>query len=168
MELIQIHKKIHEIRNQKVMFDFDLAELYEVETRVLKQAVKRNIERFPPDFMFELSNEEIEILVSQFVIPSRRNLGGALPFAFTEQGVSMLSVTLKSKKAISVSISIIRAFIKLKEFALNHKEMSSQIKQLEVKYDKQFEDVFEVINYLLKKEKLDKISKDRKQIGYKK
>ena len=133
------------------MFDFDLARLYEVETRVLKQSVKRNIERFPSDFMFELTDTEIELMVSQFVIPSKSHFGGAKPFVFTEQGVSMLSAVLKSKKAIIVSISIIRAFIELKKMILSHKEILEKLKLIETKYDKQFDDVFEAINYLLKK-----------------
>ena len=168
MELAQIQEKIYEIRGQKVMFDFDLAKLYEVETRVLKQSVKRNIERFPSDFMFELTDTEIELMVSQFVIPSKSHFGGAKPFVFSEQGVSMLSAVLKSKKAIIVSISIIRAFIKLKKMVLSHKKILEKLKLIETKYDKQFDDVFEAINYLLKKDNLDKQIKDRQKIGYKK
>ena len=133
MELAQIQEKIYEIRGQKVMFDFDLARLYEVETRVLKQSVKRNIERFPSDFMFELTDTEIELMVSQFVIPSKSHFGGAKPFVFTEQGVSMLSAVLKSKKAIIVSISIIRAFIELKKMVLSHKEILEKLKLIETK-----------------------------------
>lgn len=168
MKLTQIQEKIYEIRGQKVMFDFDLARLYEVETRVLKQSVKRNIERFPSDFMFELTDTEIELMVSQFVIPSKSHFGGAKPFVFTEQGVSMLSAVLKSKKAIIVSISIIRAFIELKKMVLSHKEILEKLKLIETKYDKQFDDVFEAINYLLKKDNLEKQIEDRKKIGYKK
>ena len=168
MELTQIQEKIYEIRGQKVMFDFDLAKLYDVETRVLKQSVKRNIERFPSDFMFELTDTEIELMVSQFVIPSKSHFGGAKPFVFTEQGVSMLSAVLKSKKAIIVSISIIRAFIELKKMVLSHKEILEKLKLIETKYDKQFDDVFEAINYLLKKDNLEKQIEDRKKIGYKK
>ena len=95
-----ITQKIHEIRGHKIMLDFNLAELYETETRILKQAVRRNIERFPKDFMFELTENEIILLVSQSVIPSKRKLGGATPFAFTEQGVAMLSSVLNNEKAI--------------------------------------------------------------------
>lgn len=94
------------IRNQKVMLDFDLAELYETETRILKQAVRRNIERFPRDFMFELTESEIVLLVSQSVIPSKSKLGGAKPYAFTEQGVAMLSSVLNNEKAIEINIAI--------------------------------------------------------------
>jgi hypothetical protein len=99
MELLTIQNKVFTVRGKKVMLDFDLAQMYEVETRALKQAVRRNLERFPEDFMFELSPNEILSMVSQFVIPSKGQLGGASPFAFTEQGVAMLSSVLKSKKA---------------------------------------------------------------------
>jgi len=101
MELVLIQKKIFEIRGQRVMLDFDLAELYEVETRVLKQAVKRNLDLFPTDFMFELTRKEIDQVVSQFVIPSKSYLGGASPFAFTEHGVTMLSAVLRSDTTIN-------------------------------------------------------------------
>ncbi len=174
MNLEHINKKIHEIRGQTStiaqlkMLDYDLAELYEVETRVLKQAVKRNIERFPIDFMFELNENEIQMMVSQNVIPSKSYLGGAQPFAFTEHGVSMLSAILKSKKAISISILIMRAFTWIKKYAISHSELSEQLKSLENKYDKQFEDVFEAINYLLKKDTQEKQVKNRDNIGYKK
>ena len=112
LELIQ--SKIYEIRGQKVMLDFDLAELYQVETRVLNQAVKRNIKRFPPDFMFQLTTDEWEILKSQFVISS---WGGTrkLPFAFTEQGLAMLSGVLNSDIAIQVNINIMRAFVAVRQ-----------------------------------------------------
>lgn len=118
--------------------------------------------------MLELTDTEIELMVSQFVIPSKSHFGGAKPFVFTEQGVSMLSAVLKSKKAIIVSISIIRAFIELKKMVLSHKEILEKLKLIETKYDKQFDDVFEAINYLLKKNNLGKQIEDRKKIGYKK
>ncbi len=168
MNLEIVHQKIYEIRKLKVMLDFDLASLYEVETRVLKQAVKRNIERFPLDFMFELDENEIQLLVSHNVIPSKSYLGGAKPYAFTEQGVSMLSAVLKSKKAILVSISIMRAFIMIKKYAINYQELLKRIEEIETKNNKQFDDVFEAINYLLKKDSLEKQNADRKKIGYKK
>jgi hypothetical protein len=109
-----------------------LAELYEVETKVLKQAVKRNIERFPHDFMFELNEEEIQLMVSQFVIPSKSYFGGSKPFAFSEQGVSMLSAVLKSKKAIQVSISIMRAFTIIKKYALTHLNYLNNLNYLRI------------------------------------
>ena len=127
MELEHIKKSILEIRGMKVILDFELAKIYEVETRVLKQAVRRNIERFlafvklqrskAEDFMFELTEEEMKNLTSQFVIPTINHFGGAKPFAFTEQGIAMLSSVLKSKKAIHVNISIMRAFVLMRQWA---------------------------------------------------
>jgi hypothetical protein len=167
MEIAQIHQKIYEIRGFKVMLDFDLAELYEIETKYLKRSVRNNFDRFPNDFLFELSKEEFENLRCNI---STSNHGGIryLPFAFTEQGVSMLSSVLKSKKAIDVNIAIMRTFVQIRQFALSHVELSVQLKQLEQKYDKQFDDIFEVINYLLKKDSLEKQTKERGKIGYKK
>ncbi len=149
------------------MLDFDLAELYEVENRVLKQAVKRNIERFPDDFMFILTENESDELVSQFVIPSKSHLGGSLPFAFTEQGVSMLSSVLKSKKAVQVNIAIMRAFVLIRQYALSNKELSEKLSELETRFNKQFSDVYEAINYLLQKDKQEIEQKQRRKIGYK-
>ncbi|MEM6264767.1 MAG: ORF6N domain-containing protein [Bacteroidota bacterium] len=115
----KVISKIIVLRKEKVMLDVHLAELYGVQTRVLKQAVRRNIERFPEDFMFELTPEEIEQVVSQNVIPSKSHLGGAVPFGFTEAGVAMLSSVLKSKKAIEVNVAIMRTFVKLRKMAVN-------------------------------------------------
>ena len=162
MLLQKIESKIHYLRGQKVMLDFDLAEMYEVETRALKQAVKRNIYKFPEDFMFLLKESEIKEMVSQFVIPSKSYLGGAIPMAFSEQGVAMLSTILKSKKAIEVNITIIRAFVIIRQYALTYKELSDQLKSLEGK----FTDVYEAINYLLEKDKLRTNQKERVQIGF--
>jgi hypothetical protein len=117
MELEHIKNSILEIRGKKVMLDMDLAKVYEVETRVLKQAVRRNIDRFPSDFMFQLTEIEMHHLVSQNVIPTLNHFGGAKPFAFTEQGVAMLSSVLKSKKAIHMNISIMRAFVMMRQCA---------------------------------------------------
>jgi hypothetical protein len=167
MELQIIQSKIHEMRGHKVMLDFDLAELYEVETRALKQAVKRNSDRFPNDFMFPLTNNEVEALVSQNVIPSKSYFGGALPFAFTEQGVAMLSSVLKSKKAVQVNIAIMRAFVFIRQYALSHKDLTEKLKEMESKYNKQFKDVYEAINYLLQKDKQEAEQKERKRIGFK-
>jgi len=147
-----IGRKIFLLRGQKVMLSNHLAELYGVETRVLIQAVKRNIERFPKDFMFQLTNDETNILVSQNVIPSIRSLGGHLPYAFTEQGVAMLSGVLNSKRAIQVNILIMRAFIKLKELLLSHKDLAMKIDALEKKYanhDEEIKLIFEAIRQLL-------------------
>lgn len=150
------------------MLDFDLAEMYQIETRVLKQAVRRNLERFPKDFMFELTEMEIVTMVSQNVIPSKQQLGGAKPFAFTEQGVAMLSSVLRSKIAIEINISIIRAFVLMRQYALSHKELSEKLSHLENKYNKQFNDVADALNFLLQKDKIETEQKQRKPIGYKK
>ncbi|HXB41134.1 MAG TPA: ORF6N domain-containing protein [Bacteroidia bacterium] len=168
MKLQIIQNRIYEIRGQKVILDFDLAILYGVETRALKQAVKRNKTRFPSDFMFILKEKEIIQMVSQNVIPSKSYFGGATPFAFTEQGVAMLSTVLKSKKAVDVNITIMRAFVFLRQYALTHKDLTGKLKELEEKYDTQFKDVYEAINYLLKKDHHQKIQTERKGIGYKK
>ncbi|MDR0798571.1 MAG: ORF6N domain-containing protein [Dysgonamonadaceae bacterium] len=166
MELQLIQNKICEVRSQKVMLDFDLAQLYEVENRALKQAVKRNINRFPPDFMFVMTEKEVDDMVSQFVIPSKSYLGGALPFAFTEQGVAMLSSILRSQKAIDVNIAIMRVFILIRQYTLSHKDLTTKIKELADKYDKRFEDVDEVINYLLQKDKQEIEQRERRRIGF--
>ena len=167
MNLEAIQNKIHSVRHQNVMFDFDLAQMYQVETRVLKQAVRRNMDRFPKDFMFQLTEEEIKTMVSQNVIPSKQNLGGAIPFAFTEQGVAMLSSVLKSKIAIEINISIIRAFVHIRQYALTHKDLTEKLNQLESKYNQQFKDVSDAINYLLLIDKKEIKQKERKPIGYK-
>lgn len=157
-ELIIIENKIYDIRGQKVMLDFDLAEMYEIETRVLNQAVRRNIERFPEDFMFQLTNEEANALryrlTSQSVIS---NKGGTryAPFAFTEQGVGMLSGILRSRKAIEVNINIMRAFVRMRQYLLTHapkqelEELKKRIEYLEEdvsadrdNYEKQFDELF--------------------------
>ena len=154
MQLQVIQTKIYEVRGQKVMLDYDLAELYEVETRVLNQAVKRNIDIFPPDFMFQITINEWENMSSQFVMTSvNKRPKTALPNVFTEHGVTMLANILKSKKARQTSVAIVRAFIALKQFALTNTELSNKLKELENTYNKQFKDVYDAINYLLKKDK---------------
>jgi ORF6N domain len=170
MQLQQIHTKIVNLRGLNVMLDFTLAELYEVETRVLNQAVKRNIKRFPPDFMFQLSKKEWETLISQFVISNTKKRGGTqkLPFAFTEQGLAMLSGILKSDKAIYVNIAIMRAFVTLRQFALTNDNLAAKLKEIETRFDKQFKDVYEAINFLLKKEKQQVLQERREKIGFKK
>lgn len=159
-----IHNKIHVIRNQKVMLDFDLAHLYEIETRVLKQAVKRNLNRFPEDFMFELHADEIENLVSQFVIPSKSKLGGSKPFAFTEQGVAMLSSVLNSKKAIAVNIAIMRTFVVLRNSLLSLEEISKRITEVENK----FPDIYNALNFLMETNQQETEQKQRSPIGFQK
>ena len=171
MQLATIHTKIYEVRGQNVMLDFDLAELYEVETRALNQAVKRNIKRFPEDFMFRLSLDEWATMRSQSVTasPDKRNVS-ATPYAFTEQGVSMLSGILTSDKAINVNISIMRAFVFIRQYALTHKDLTARLQELESKYDKhdkQFKDVYDAINFLLQKDNQETEQKQRKRIGFK-
>ncbi|MDR0232934.1 MAG: ORF6N domain-containing protein [Dysgonamonadaceae bacterium] len=163
-----VGNKIFEIRGQKIMLDFDLAELYEVETKRINEAVRRNIERFPQRFMFRLTQEEWNMMRSQFATAynqRKRNIG-ITPFAFTEHGVTMLASVLKSKKAIQMNIVIVEAFIALKEFALNYHELSYKLKQLEEKYDQQFTDITEAINYLLQKDKVEVEQRQRRRIGF--
>ncbi len=169
MQLANIETKIYEIRGLKVMLDFDLAELYEVETRALNQAVKRNIKRFPDDFMFQLNKAEWGTLRSQSVTSKTEKRGGTqkLPYAFTEQGVSMLSGILTSDKAIEVNISIMRAFVFIRQYALTHRDLTTELQELENKYDLQFKDVYEAINFLLQKDNQETEQKQRKRIGYK-
>ena len=168
MQLQKVQHKIHEIRSQKVMLDFDLAELYEVETKALNQAVKRNIERFPDDFMFQLTTDEWHGMRSQIVTTSQNKRNTSVtPYAFTEQGLAMLSGILKSKKAIDVNISIMRAFVFLRQYALTHKDLTEKLNELEKKYNKQFKDVYEAINYLISKNKQTEKQSGRRQIGYK-
>jgi hypothetical protein len=158
-----ITQKIHKIRNQKVMLDYDLAALYEIETRVLKQSVKRNASRFPSDFMFALTENEINDLVSQSVIPSKSYFGGSLPFAFTEQGVAMLSSVLKNDKAIEINISIMRTFVTIRQFALNYTELQNKINEIEG----QLPEIYNVLNYLVEKDATKNETK-RTKIGFKK
>ena len=177
MELQVIQNKIYEIRGHKVMLDFDLAELYEVQTKVLNQAVKRNIQRFPSDFMFRLTVDEWEtlrshsatasnvnnIMQSQNVTASQKKRNTtAIPYAFTEQGLAMLSGILNSDKAITVNIAIMRAFVIIRQYALTYKELTQRLKEIEGK----FTDVYEAINYLLEKDKQLIEQKERKRIGF--
>lgn len=163
IETEDIQSFIFYLRGERIMLDFHLAMLYEVETRTLKQAVKRNSDRFPEDFMFELSSSDLEILRSQIVISSPGH-GGVryMPFAFTEQGVAMLSSVLKSKKAVQVNISIMRAFVYMRRMLEENKELKKKIEEMEAKYDKKFSIVFEAIKQLIQQE-----SKPRNIIGFK-
>ncbi|MDB4286215.1 ORF6N domain-containing protein [bacterium] len=168
MDLQTIQQRIYEIRDQKVMLDFDLAELYEVETRVLKQNVRRNINRFPDDFMFQLNKKEwIEVITICDNLPQNIKFSPITPFAFTEQGVAMLSSVLNSPKAIEINIQIIRAFVFLRQYALTHKDLTRKLEELESKFDQQFDDVYEALDYLVEKDSLESQQKDRKQIGFK-
>jgi hypothetical protein len=166
MELQVIQNRIYEVRGLKVMLDFDLAELYETETKYLKRSVRANIRRFPPDFMFELTKEEWELLRCNFSTSNQRGGTRYLPFAFTEQGVSMLSSVLNSDKAIDVNIAIMRAFVFVRHYALSHKDLTEKIKEIENKYDTKFDDVYEAINYLLQKDQQQTKQNTRKQIGF--
>ena len=149
------------------MLDYHLAELYQVETRALKQAVKRNIERFPGDFMFVLTREEANLLlsigVSHFVIPPDYNFGVAMPMAFTEQGVAMLSSVLRSKVAIEVNISIMRAFVLMRQMAIGYEELSRRIEELEVSTDAQFNELYQALTQLLSQSKQQK---ERRPVGF--
>ena len=149
------------------MLDYHLAELYQVETRALKQAVKRNIERFPGDFMFVLTQEEANLLlsigVSQNVIPPAYNFGVAMPMAFTEQGVAMLSSVLRSKIAIEVNISIMRAFVLMRQMAIGYEELSRRIEELEVSTDAQFNELYQALTQLLSQSKQQK---ERRPVGF--
>lgn len=156
-ELMQIQNIIYEIRGYKVMLDSDLATLYEVETRTLNQAVKRNIDRFPNDFMFQLTKDEFKNLKSQIVTSS---WGGArkLPYAFTEQGVAMLSGVLKSKKAIEANIQIMRTFVKMRQWAIENKELAQRLTELEHYFlqhcketDIEFKQIYEALNLLMER-----------------
>jgi hypothetical protein len=170
MQLEKIQTKIYEIRGQKVMLDFDLAELYETETKYLKRAVKANIKRFPPDFMFEITKLEYDSLRCNFSTLEAKGRGRYakyLPFAFTEQGVAMLSGILNFEKAIDVNISIMRAFVFMRQYALNHKDLTKKLQELESKYDKQFKDVYDAINFLLHKDTQETEQKQRKRKGFK-
>lgn len=160
MDLQIIQNNIFEVRGCRVMLDYHLAELYQVETRALKQAVKRNIERFPSDFMFVLTQEEANLLlsigVSQNVIPPDYNFGVAMPMAFTEQGVAMLSSVLRSKVAIEVNISIMRAFVLMRQMAIGYEELSRRIEELEVSTDAQFNELYQALTQLLSQSKQQK------------
>jgi phage regulator Rha-like protein len=156
MHLITIQNKIHEVNGIKIMLDFDLAELYEVETRVLNQAIKRNVDSFPEDFMFRLTKEEWDNMSSQFVMSSSQSVmmefpknrtGKYLPYAFTEHGVTMLASVLRSPKARKMNIAIVRAFVALRRTLLNIENLKTQILELETKYDNQFEDIFDAIQF---------------------
>ena len=165
MDLIpggRIEKAIYLIRGEKVMLDRDLASLYEVETGALNRAVKRNLQRFPQDFMFQLTTEESDILRCQIGI-SKRGRGGRrfLPYVFTEQGVAMLSSVLNSERAILVNIEIMRAFVKLRQMLASNAELSRRLDELESKYDKQFRVVFDAIRRLMAPP-----ARGRKEIGF--
>lgn len=158
----QIVKAIHIIRNKKVMLDRDLASLYAVPTKVLVQAVKRNVSRFPIDFMFQLTAREFRNLRSQFVTANMRR---SAPYAFTEEGVAMLSSVLRSSRAIDVNVEIMRAFVRLRELVNEHRDLAAKIDALEKRYDANFHVVFDAIRELVKRPAQPKMPKKRR-IGY--
>jgi hypothetical protein len=165
METATIQEKIYQIRGEKIMLDFDLAGLYDVETKVLNQAVKRNIARFPEDFMFQLTPTEYKNLKSQIVTSS---WGGSrkLPFAFTEHGVTMLAGILRSEKAIGINIMIVRAFIALRQVALQYKELADKLATLENTHNKQFHEIYQALNFLIDKKQKEEDFHQRQRIGF--
>ncbi len=163
-----VKRRIYTIRDLQVLLDFDLAELYEVENRALKQAVRRNSERFPDDFMFQLTKAEWQELITICDnLPEGVKFSPTPPFAFTEQGVAMLSGVLRGLKAVQVNIAIMRAFVLMRQFALSHVELTRQLKELEQRYDRQFNDIFDAIGYLMEGEKREEQHYQRKSIGFK-
>jgi phage regulator Rha-like protein len=178
MSLQVIHSKIFEIRGQKVMLDFDLAELYQTETKYLKRAVRQNLRKFPVDFMFELTKNEFETLRCNF---STSNRGGTryMPFAFTEHGVTMLASVLNSDKAIDMNIAIVRAFTAMRHFANSHKDLFEQINELRKEmqtrlgeHDTQLSAIYDALENLLDKKQDEQEAKEnwkkRERIGFKK
>jgi len=155
----RIASAIYLIRGEKVMLDRDLAVLYGVKAIALRQQVKRNIERFPDEFMFQLTDQEVEMLVSQNVIPSRKVLGGALPYAFTQEGVAMLSSVLKSKRAIQINIAIMKTFVRMREVLAAHKDLARKVE----KHDKEIAALYEYLQQLLEPPQSSK-----RKIGYQK
>ncbi len=160
-----ILSKIYLIRNQKVMLDRDLADLYQVEPRRLREQVRRNMERFPKHFMFQLDNKEISLMVTQNAIPSKRHLGGSKPYVFTEHGVLMLANVLKSELALQMSIRIIETFVQMRELLLNHQELFTKMEELEKRLGDQDEKISQIFNYLRSFVR-DQYT-ERKSIGFK-
>lgn len=159
-----IERKIYLMRGQRVMLDKDLAILYGVKPIRLREQVRRNIRLFPEDFMFQLSEEEVNIMVSQNAIPSRQYLGGYLPYVFTEQGVAMLSSVLNSERAVQVNIAIMRVFVKIRQLISTHKELAYKLAELErkiEKHDEEIKGIFEAIRQLMKPPE-----KPRRMIGF--
>lgn len=150
-----IHELIHEINGYKVMLDFDLAKLYGVTTKALNQGMKRNLERFPSDFSFQLTKDQWDTLRSQIVTAKRKG-NQYLPIAYTEHGVTMLASVLRSERAVKMNIAIVRAFIALRKISMHYNELAEKIKELEIRYNKQFSDVYDV---------LEAMQEDKKQLG---
>ena len=159
-----VMNKIYLIREQKVMLDRDLAELYDIKPIRLREQVKRNISRFPENFMFQLNEKEVNAMVSQNAIPSRKHLGGYLPYAFTEHGVLMLANVLRSERAIQVSIRIIEIFVKIREMLLTHKDILLQLEKMEKKLTGHDEDIALIFEYL--KKLLNPPQPPRNKVGF--
>ena len=167
MELTTIKNSIHEIRRKKVILDFELAKMYQVETKYLKRTVRNHLKRFPSDFMFELSHDEWNDLRCK---NSTSSWGGQryLPFAFTEQGVAMLSGLLNSDLAIEMNIAIMRAFVMIRQWAFTHQELSEKLTALEKQHQQKFKDIDQVLTYLLQKDQAKIKPAPREKVGYKK
>lgn len=174
MEIQLIHQKIYEIRKCKVILDYDLALLYEVQTKVLNQTVKRNLKRFPEDFMFKLTLEEWQEIIqqqskrSQNVTASsqkNRNINHT-PYAFTEQGIAMLSGILNSDVAILINIAIMRTFVAIRQFSLTYKELAEKLVQLEDRTDNQFAEIYEALNFLVSEKQKELDNTNRTRIGF--
>ena len=168
MELELIKNSILDIRGKRVILDYELAKLYEVETKALKQAVRRNIDRFPEDFMFQLTKEEWKLLRTQSVTLEIGKVQHPkyLPFAFTEQGVAMLSAVLNSQRAIQASIQIMRAFVLMRQWALNYQDLQEKLSELEQRFGQKFADIEQVLNYLIQKDQKQVQQGGRKRIGF--
>ncbi len=167
-ELI-IANKIITIREENVLLDFHLAEFYGVETRTLKQAVRRNLDRFPEDFLYELTNDEIDVVVSQNVIPSKSHFGGAIPYAFTENGVAMLSSVLKSKVAIDMNIAIMRTFTMLRKAIMFKQDIKLELENVKTQLNEHDEKLLIILEYISREEqerKKESTFTKRKRIGY--
>lgn len=167
MDIQVVQNKIFDIRGYKVILDFDLAEMYETETKILKQSVRRNISRFPSDFMFELSENEWEFLRSQIVTSNR---GGTRykPFAFTQEGVAMLSSVLRTDKAININISIMRAFVMMRQFAADYSDLLDRINDLERTTNAQFGELYDALTQIVSKDQSKEVEREnRPKIGFK-
>jgi hypothetical protein len=165
MDLEKIQRKIFEIRGCRVILDFHLAELYKVETRALKQAVRRNMDRFPDDFMFELTKDEWqEVITNCDNLPETVKFSPSMPYAFAEQGVAMLSSVLRSSTAIQVNIAIMRAFVLMRRMIAGYEELLRRIEELEISTDAQFSEIYLALTELLSKKLSDE--KPRRQIGF--
>lgn len=162
--------KIYLIRNKKVMLDKDLAGLYDVKAIRLREQVKRNTDRFPENFMFQLSEKEIDMLVSQSAIPSKKHLGGSLPYAFTEHGILMLANVIKNERAIKVSIRIIEVFVRMKEMFQTHNDILIKLEEIERKYidhDQKIMLIFEYLKQFEHAKQQETVQKNRPRIGFK-